>query len=289
RRAGRGRAALRARLPYRGGADRPCPRATRAARTFLRQSYCDRAAGRLRSLRAPCAVTTQIRHSRVRRGSWGKPMTGPFWRNEPNPPPSRSPILAKRTQPSCDPRFWRKEPNTEKRARSFWRNEPNGRRDGSLSPHRPGGRTQRIEARLLLIAQRIVEFRERRLHGLHRGERGVEPLLHRLDPTRGGQRLVGRAIDLEAFRRLDRRIPQFVERGALRRRGLDRLGDAIDRQVGHARRLLIAKPREIALILGGGVGLTRRRDGVEARLLLVAERLVEALERRTHGLHRRQH
>src|SRR5262249_13333478 len=85
RRAGRGRAALRARLPYRGGADRPCPRATRAARTFLRQSYCDRAAGRLRSLRAPCAVTTQIRHSRVRRGSWGKPMRGPFWRNEPNP------------------------------------------------------------------------------------------------------------------------------------------------------------------------------------------------------------
>src|SRR6266581_946156 len=150
-------------------------------------------------------------------------MTGPFWRNEPNARRSRSSILAKRTQRSCDPGFWRNEPNTEKRLRSFWRNEPNGRRDGSLSPHRAGGRAQRIEARLLFIAQRVVEFRERRLHGLHRGESGVEPLLHRLDPTRGGQRLVDRAIDLEAFRRLDGRVLQFVERGPLRRRGLNRL------------------------------------------------------------------
>src|SRR5262249_28695619 len=144
-----------------------------------------------------------------------------------------------------------------------------------ISPYRSGGGTQRIEARLLFIAQRIVELRERRLHGLHRGERGIEPLLHRLDPTRGGERLVGRAIDLEAFRRLDRRILQFVERGPLRWHGLDGLGDAIDRQVGHGRRLLIAKPREIELVLCRGVGIIRRRDGVEARLLLVAERLVE--------------
>ena len=51
--------------------------------------------------------------------------------------------------------------------------------DGSLSHDRQ------------LIAQRTVEFRERGLHGLHRAKRGFEPLLHRLDPTRGGQRLVG--------------------------------------------------------------------------------------------------
>ncbi len=41
------------------------------------------------------------------------------------------------------------------------------------------------------VAQRIVEFHERGSHGLHCAKRGVEPLLHRLDPTRGGQRLVG--------------------------------------------------------------------------------------------------
>src|SRR5262249_36385540 len=55
-----------------------------------------------------------------------------------------------------------------------------------FSPHRPGGRTQRIETRPLFIAQRIVEFRERGLQGLHGGERGVAPLLHRLDPEPWG-------------------------------------------------------------------------------------------------------
>jgi hypothetical protein len=99
----------------------------------------------------------------------------------------------------------------------------------------PGGVTPRggrpnaaIEARLLFIAQRIVEFRERGLHGLHCAKCGVEPLLHRLDTTREGQHLVGRAT----FRRLDGGILQVVERGPLRRRGLDRLADAVDRQVG---------------------------------------------------------
>jgi len=99
--------------------------------------------------------------------------------------------------------------------------------------------------------------------------------------------LVGRATDLKAFRRLDGGILQFVECGALHRRGLDCLADAVDRQVGDARRLLIAKFREIALVLSGGAGIIRRRDGVEASLLLVAERLVEALERWADGLHGR--
>jgi hypothetical protein len=127
------------------------------------------------------------------------------------------------------------------------------------SPRGAGGRTQRIEARLLFITQRIVEFRERGLHGLHCAKRGVEPLLHRLGTTRGGQHLVGRATDLEVFRRLDGGILQVVERGPLRRRGLDRLADAVDRQVGDAGRLLVAKLREIALVLAGGVGIIRRR------------------------------
>src|SRR5262249_4895472 len=150
---------------------------------------------------------------------------------------------------------------------------------------RAGGRTQRIEARLLFIAQRIVEFRERGLHGLHCAKRGVEPLLHRLGPTRGAEHWVGRATDLETFRRLDGGILQFVERSPLRQRGLDRLAYAVDRQVGDAGRLLIAKLREIALVLAGGVSIIRRGDGIEASLLLVVERLVEALQRRANGLH----
>ena len=61
------------------------------------------------------------------------------------------------------------------------------------SPRRPGRRTQRIKARLLFVVQRIVEFRELGLHRLHCGKRGLEALLHRLDPAGGRQRLVGRA------------------------------------------------------------------------------------------------
>lgn len=45
--------------------------APRAARTFLRKSYRDRASCHLRSLRTPCAVTAQVRHSRVRRSDEG--------------------------------------------------------------------------------------------------------------------------------------------------------------------------------------------------------------------------
>src|SRR5262249_15322670 len=89
------------------------------------------------------------------------------------------------------------------------------------SPRGAGGRTQRIEARLLFIAQRIVEFRERGLHGFHCAKRGVEPLLHRIDTTRGGQHLVGRATDPEAFPRLDGGILQVFESGPMRRRWLD--------------------------------------------------------------------
>jgi hypothetical protein len=99
------------------------------------------------------------------------------------------------------------------------------------SPRRPGRRTQRNEARLLFIAQRIVEFHERGAHALDRAKRSVEPLLHRLHSARRGQRLIGRALRIEPFCRLDGCIPQFVKRGTMRRRRLHRLGDAIDRQV----------------------------------------------------------
>jgi hypothetical protein len=76
-------------------------------------------------------------------------------------------------------------------------------RQDRSSPRRPGRRTQRIEARLLFIAQRIVEFHERGAHGLDRAKRSVEPLLHRLHSARRGQRLIGRALRIEPFCRLD--------------------------------------------------------------------------------------
>src|SRR6266403_1904866 len=99
-------------------------------------------------------------------------------------------------------------------------------------------------------------------------------------------RSIGRSVTpgvgsfgLEPLRRLDRSILQFVERGPLRRIRLNRLGNAIDRKVGHARRRLIAELGETALVLSGR-GFVPWRCGVEARLLFVSERLVEAIERR---------
>ena len=100
------------------------------------------------------------------------------------------------------------------------------------SPRRPGRRTQRIKARLLFVVQRIVEFRELGLHRLHCGKRGFKALLHRLDPAGWRQHLVGRAAGLKPFPCLDGRILQFIESRPLLGRGLYRLGDAIDRQVG---------------------------------------------------------
>ena len=106
-----------------------------------------------------------------------------------------------------------------------WKSPRGGGAEPRDHPRRPGRRTQRIKARFLFVTQRIVEFRKRGPYGLHRAERGVEPLLHRLDPNGRRQYLVARAIDLEPFRRLYGCILQLVECSLLFRRGLDdRLG-----------------------------------------------------------------
>src|SRR5262245_31423352 len=81
---------------------------------------------------------------------------------------------------------------------------------GFQSPRRPGRRTQRIKARLLFVAQRIVEFREGGPNRLHCGKRGLQALLHRLDPTGRGERLVGWAFGFDPFPGLDGGILQFV-------------------------------------------------------------------------------
>ena len=117
--------------------------------------------------------------------------------------------------------------------------------------------TRGIEARLLLVAEPIIELRERGLHGADRAERGLEPLLHGLDPTRGRERLVAGAVGLERVRRLGGRILQFVEGGTLHLRGLHRLGNAINRKIGHSRRTLVAELAEVPLVFAGG-GLAPR-------------------------------
>jgi hypothetical protein len=91
---------------------------------------------------------------------------------------------------------WRGRPKKPRRSTVVAANDP-------CSPQRSGRPTQQIEARLLFVSERVVEFRERRLHGPDSAQRGFEPLFHRLDPTRGSERLVARAIGLKPFRRLE--------------------------------------------------------------------------------------
>jgi hypothetical protein len=69
-------------------------------------------------------------------------------------------------------------------------------------PGEPGHGESRFVGFKALICRGLSYVRLRLL-----AERGVEPLLHRLDRTRGGQRLVG--WDLESFRGLDGRIPSI--------------------------------------------------------------------------------
>ncbi len=57
----------------------------------------------------------------------------------------------------------------------------------------PGG-GEPVEALFLLVAERAVEFRQRRLDGIHRLQHGLEPLLHRFEPNDRGERLVGGAV-----------------------------------------------------------------------------------------------
>ena len=89
-----------------------------------------------------------------------------------------------------------------------------------------------------------------------------------------------------AATRLLGRLPQPVERLLLRAGRPDRRFDPLDRQVGQ-RRLGIAAsaPGLLLLVLltaRRAVALIVRADRVEARLLLVGERLVELLQRRPH-------
>src|SRR5262249_41096970 len=140
------------------------------------------------------------------------------------------------------------------------------------SSHRAGGRSQRVETRLLLVAQPVVEFGKGGLHGVHRLKRGAEAPLHGLDPAGRRERLVARAVGLECLGGLGGGIAQFVERAALLRRRPHGLGDAVDRQVGHSWGALVAILGEVLLLRRagiGGAGVASRRDRVEARLLLV--------------------
>src|SRR5262249_47266183 len=86
----------------------------------------------------------------------------------------------------------------------------------------------RIEARLLLVIERAVELLERRPHGAYRGQHGLEPLAHRLDPPRRCARQRRRARCLEGVEGLRVGVLEVVEEAALGVVRLDGLRNPLD-------------------------------------------------------------
>ncbi len=68
------------------------------------------------------------------------------------------------------------------------------------------GGAEPIETFLLLVAQRSVKLLERGLHGLHRAQHRVEPLLHRLQAADWRERPIGGALRAQQIDRLGRGV-----------------------------------------------------------------------------------
>jgi hypothetical protein len=89
---------------------------------------------------------------------------------------------------------------------------------------------QRIEAQLLFVSERAVEFIEGRLDQIDGLLHRLDAQLHRRQPARRGRRGLRRAGGTDHPGRVDRGIAELVETCALRFGRLHRGGDLVDRQ-----------------------------------------------------------
>src|SRR5262245_32738738 len=92
-----------------------------------------------------------------------------------------------------------------------------------------------VETLLLLVAERAIKLLERGLHGLHRAQHRVEPLLHRLQTADRRERPIGGAIRVQQIDRFGGGVLQFLEGAALRPIGLHGAFDPFQRQAREAR------------------------------------------------------
>src|SRR5439155_360897 len=98
-----------------------------------------------------------------------------------------------------------------------------------------------IEPLLLLVAKRCIKLLERGLHGLHRAQHGVEPLLHRLQTANRRERAVGRAVRAQQIGSLSGGVLQVIQRAALRIVGPHRSFDPLQRPIRQPGRLTDAE------------------------------------------------
>src|SRR5229473_215218 len=93
--------------------------------------------------------------------------------------------------------------------------------------------------------ERALERRQRRLHLVERRKRGVDPLLHRLEPRRRRRGHVPRAVGGEALRRRLGALAQAFERSALGLVSADDLRDGVERPVLELGALLATAAHEL--------------------------------------------
>jgi hypothetical protein len=121
-----------------------------------------------------------------------------------------------------------------------------------------------VEARLLLVVERPVEGRERGLDHVEGFKRGVDALLHRLEPRRRRRAHVLRAVGGKPLRRLFGARAQAFERGALLLVGADDLSDRIERPVLEFGALRGAAAHELLDHGGEGTAAGAAQRGIAA-------------------------
>ena len=130
---------------------------------------------------------------------------------------------------------------------------PAGRRRRARTAPRLCFGRKRIETRLLLVAERIVQVIERRVHDADRLQHGLDPRAHDRKSAGRRARQVVRASGLQGVERLGGRVLEVSEKGLLIPIGLDGLGDLFYRPVGQGEDPVAA---DLAA-RGGGSGRSR--------------------------------
>src|SRR5258708_1066511 len=126
------------------------------------------------------------------------------------------------------------------------------------------------EAGLLGVVERAVERRQRRLHLVERRKRGVDPLLHRLEPRRRRRGHVPRAVGGEALRRRLGALAQAFERSALGLVSADDLRDGVERPVLELGALLAPAPHDLLAHGGERTTAAGAHHGIATRGLAPA-------------------
>ena len=142
-----------------------------------------------------------------------------------------------------------------------------------------------IKARFLIVAERVVEFGQRRQHDVDSLHKPVQAFVHIVKPTRGRECHARRAVGLDHVAGLDDGIAEIIEQCALLLIRLHGISDVVDWPAGdlsgfvdaalrdapgqlrHARRC--ARPTHVLVI-----GVRRKQRLVDVAITIGPDRIV---------------